>query len=177
MRNPEWGGVTPARVAAAIAAMLTALLLQATLVGPASMSAQLSLPTVLVGAVALQSGASTGMSLGFATGLVADLGSAHPAGVLAACWLAVGVLCGLIVAAGRPFLAQVVLIGVVCGVAASVATLLLTALGSSGATVDAAARALLPSMLGDVALALVVVPTVRWFLRSGALRAPSASHG
>jgi rod shape-determining protein MreD len=169
--------MTAARLAAALAAMLTALLLQATLVGPVTMSAQLSLPAVLVAAVALQSGAGTGMSLGFATGLVADLGSAHPAGVLAACWLAVGVLCGLIVATGRPFLAQVVLIGVACGVAGSVATLLLTALGSSGATVDAAARALLPSVLGDVALALVVVPAVRWFLRSGALRAPSVRHG
>ena len=169
--------MTPARVAAALAAMLTALLLQATLVGPVSMSEQLSVPAVLVAAVALQSGAGTGMSLGFATGLIADLGSAHPAGVLAACWLAVGVLCGLIVAAGRPFLVQVMLIGVVCGVFGAIATLLLTALGSSGATVEAAARALLPSALGDMALALVVVPTVRWFLRSGALRAPAASHG
>ena len=169
--------MTPARVAAALAAMLTALLLQATLVGPVSMSEQLSVPAVLVAAVALQSGAGTGMSLGFATGLIADLGSAHPAGVLAACWLAVGVLCGLIVAAGRPFLAQVMLIGVVCGAFGAIATLLLTALGSSGATVEAAARALLPSALGDMALALVVVPTVRWFLRSGALRAPAASHG
>ena len=169
--------MTPARIAAALAAMLTALLLQATLVGPVTMPQQLSLPAVLVATVALQSGAGTGMSLGFATGLVADLGSAHPAGVLAACWLGVGVLCGLIVAMGRPFLAQVVLIGIVCGVGGGVATLLLTALGSPGATVDAAAHALLPSILGDVALAVFVVPVVRWFLRSGALRAPSARHG
>jgi cell shape-determining protein MreD len=169
--------MTPARVAAALAAMLTALLLQATLVGPVTMPEQLSLPAVLVAAVALQSGAGTGMSLGFATGLVADLGSAHPAGVLAACWLAVGVLCGLIIATGRPLMAQVALIGVVCGVAGSVATLLLTALGSSGATVEAAARALLPSTLGDVALALVVTPVVRWFLSSDALRAPTVRHG
>jgi cell shape-determining protein MreD len=169
--------MTPARLAAAIAAMLTALLLQATLVGPVTMFEQLSLPAVLVAAVALQSGPGTGMSFGFATGLVADLGSTHPAGVLAACWLAVGVLCGLIVATGRPFAAQVALIGVLCGVAGTVATVLLTALGSSGATLGAAATALLPSALGDAVLALAVLPLVRRFLRSAALRAPVARHG
>jgi rod shape-determining protein MreD len=165
---------TPARAAAALAAIPTALLLQATLVAPASMSAQLSLPAVLVAAVAMQSGPGTGMSLGFATGLLADLGTGHPAGVLALCWMGLGLLCGLIV---RPMAAQIVLIGVLCGVAGSVAVLLLTALGSSGATAASAAGAFLPTVLGDALLALIVSPVVRWFLRSDALRAPSVGHG
>jgi len=35
------------------------------------------------------------MSLGFTAGLVADLGSAHPAGGNALMWLAVGTVCGM----------------------------------------------------------------------------------
>jgi hypothetical protein len=66
-----------------LAALLTALLLQATLVGPLAMSVPVSLPAVLVAAVALVDGPATGMSFGFTVGLFADLGSSHPAGVLA----------------------------------------------------------------------------------------------
>lgn len=169
--------MTRSRIAAAHAAVLTALLLQATLVAPVTMSAQLSLPAVLVAALAVNCGAGAGISVGFAAGLVADLGSSHPAGVLALCWLGIGVVCGLLVEAARSLRAQVVLIGVVCGVGSSLATLLLTALGEPGATVLGAARGLLPSVAGDLLLALAVTPIVRWFLRSQALRAPASSHG
>jgi rod shape-determining protein MreD len=169
--------MTLARVTAAHASVLTALLLQATLVGPVTMSAQLSLPAVLVAAVALNCGAGSGISLGFGAGLVADLGSSHPAGILALCWLAVGVLCGLLADSTRSPRSQVLITGVVCGAAASVATLLLSAVGAAGATAEAAARGLLPAMAGDLLLALIVVPVVRWFLRSATLRAPATGNG
>ena len=93
-RAARTGGpaMTRARVAAALAAIITALLLQATLVAPVTAPWPVSLPAVLVAAVALVDGPATGMSLGFAAGLVADLGSHHPAGVLALCWLGVGLL-------------------------------------------------------------------------------------
>jgi hypothetical protein len=76
-----------ARVAAALAALLTALLLQATLIGPVTMPLPVSLPALLVAAIALVDGPGAGLAFGFAIGLIADLGSEHPAGVLALCWL------------------------------------------------------------------------------------------
>ncbi len=169
--------MTLSRVAAAHAAILSALLLQATLVAPEATSTQVSLPAVLAAAVAVNCGVGTGISLGFAAGLVADLGSTHPAGVLALCWLGVGVLCGLLVESARTLRAQVVLIGVVCGFSGSVAMLVLSALGASGATVEAAARGLLPTIAADLLLALIVTPIVRRFLRSQALRVQATGHG
>jgi Zn-dependent protease with chaperone function len=71
----------------------------------------------------------------------------------------------------------VVLIGVGCAVSGSFVTLLLTVLGAAGATARAAAGELLPSIGGDLLLALIVTPVVRWFLRSQALRVPAAGHG
>src|SRR5947209_2068432 len=88
--------MTRARVAAAAAGIVTALLLQATLVGPLSGWVPISLPAVLVAAVGLVDGPATGMSFGFAAGLVADLASSHVAGVLALCWMGVGTLAGLV---------------------------------------------------------------------------------
>ena len=92
------------------------------------------------------------MSLGFAAGLVADLGSAHPAGVLALCWLGVGLVCGT-VADRRSVWRDALSAGLVCGAAAVAATLLL-ALVHSGPTVSDAVRYALPAGLGDVLLAL-----------------------
>ena len=82
--------MTRSRIAAALAGILTVLLLQATLVAPVCTPFAVSLPAVLVAAVALVDGPATGISFGFAAGLMADLGSRHPAGVLALCWLGVG---------------------------------------------------------------------------------------
>lgn len=161
--------VTRTRVAAASAGAVTALLLQATLVGPIAVPLAVSLPAVLVAAVALVDGPATGMSFGFAAGLVADLASHHPAGVLALCWLGVGLMCGTL--AGRRTLRRdAVIAGIVCGVASSVATVLLMAVHSGG-TAWASVRELIPTGVADAALALAVVAVVRWMLHSDSLRA------
>jgi hypothetical protein len=159
-----------ARLVAAIAGLLTVLLVQATLVAPVMTPWAVSLPAVLVAAVALVDGPATGMSFGFATGLVADLGSRHPAGVLALCWLGVGLVCGML--ADRHSVRRDALIaGVVCALAAAVAILLLTVLHRGG-SVGTAFSALVPTAVGDALLGLGVVPLVRRMLRSDSLRAP-----
>ncbi len=164
--------MTPTRVAAAMAAILTALLLQAALIAPVTLPVPVSLPAVLVVAVALQTGPGTGMSLGFSAGLVADLGSAHPAGVLALAWLGLGLAGGLLGAGRRARGRQLVLAAVLCAVTSAAATLLLTALGTPGATAFSAGRDLVPAALGDLVLAAVLLPVSRRFLRTAAMRAP-----
>ena len=162
--------MTRARLVAAITAIITALLVQATLVAPVFAPFPVSLPAVLVAAVALVDGPATGMSFGFAAGLVADLGSRHPAGVLALCWLGVGLVCGA-VADRRSVGRDAVTAGTVCGLATIAATLLL-ALVHSSATVWDAVRYALPAGLGDIVLALGLVALVRRMLRNDSLRAP-----
>jgi rod shape-determining protein MreD len=166
--------VKRSRLLAAIAGIVTVLMLQATLVGPAFAPYPVSLPAVLVAAVAFVDGPAAGMSLGFATGLVADLGSAHPAGVLALCWLGAGLVAGTL-ADRRSVRRDALSAGLVCG-AATVAATLLLALVHSGGTVWDAARYALPAGLGDVVLALGLVPLTRAMLRTQSLRAPHPVH-
>ena len=162
--------MTRARVVAAVTAIVTALLLQASVLAPATVPIPVSLPAVLVAAIALVDGPATGMSMGFATGLMADLGSTHPAGVLALCWLGVGLLAGL---AGRPrtLRGAALIAGVVCGAASGAATLLLALVNSAGSVHDAVVYAV-PAGLGDALLALGVIALVRRMLRTDSLRAP-----
>jgi cell shape-determining protein MreD len=162
--------MTRARLVAAVASIVTVLLLQGTLVGPVTAPIPVCLPALLVAAVALVDGPATGMSLGFATGLVADLGSAHPAGVLALCWLGVGLVCGAAGQRGR-LRRDALLAGTVCGLASGVAVLLLALVRSAGSLHDAVLYTL-PAMAGDVVLALPVTPLVRRMLRTDSLRAP-----
>ena len=82
------------RACAAIAATLTALLLQLTLIGPIFVAVPASVPAVLVAAVAICAGPGAGMSMGFSVGLIADLGSPHPVGLLALIWLGLGLVVG-----------------------------------------------------------------------------------
>jgi rod shape-determining protein MreD len=163
--------VTASRVTAAMAAIVTALLLQATVVGPATYPWPASLPAVLVAAVALVDGPGTGMSFGFAAGLVADLASRHPAGVLAVAWLAVGLVCGRI-ADQRSVRRDAVITGVVCAVLSFVTVVLLAVVRSylSFDVISTAVRHLLPTALIDAALALVLVPLVRATLHTQSLR-------
>lgn len=161
--------MTRARIAAAAAGIVTALLLQATLVGPLSGWVPLSLPAVLVAAVGLVDGPATGMSFGFAAGLVADLASSHAAGVLALCWMGVGMLAGL-VADRRSLRKDALTAGVLAAVGTAVATVVLALVGRT--QVMDAVRGLLPSMLGDVLIGLVVLALVRALLHSESLRAP-----
>lgn len=163
--------MTRARVAAALAAILTVLLLQATLVAPVVAPYAISLPAVLVAAVALVDGPGTGMAFGFAAGLAADLGSSHPAGVLALCWTLLGVACGRSGTRGR-LRRDAVAVGIGAALAASAAILLLTLVSAGGATAGSAVTWLLPDTLGDAVIALVVIPVTRRFLRAEYLRAP-----
>ena len=163
--------MTRVRVAAAIAAMLTALALQAGVISAVTMSVPVSLPAILVAAVALRDGAGAGIAFGFSFGLVADLGSSHPAGVYALTWMGVGLLCGL--AADRNSVRRDAMIATtVCTVAALAATLLLAVVGADGATFADALRYLLPCLIGDAVLAVLVVPLVGRLLRVDVLRAP-----
>ncbi len=162
--------MTRARVAAAAAGILTALLLQATLLAPLCAPLPVSLPAVLVAAVAFTDGPATGMSFGFIAGLVADLGSRHPAGVLALCWLGVGLLCGT-VADRHSLRHDAVTAGVVAGLAAGVAGVLLVVVGRGGTLRDVAVYTA-PAMGVDVLVAIAVVAIVRRMLDSDVLRAP-----
>lgn len=178
--------MTRLRIAAAVAALLTALLLQAAIVAPIFSPVPVSLVAVLVAAVALVDGPGAGMALGFSGGLVADLGSRHPAGVLALAWLTVGLLCGACAAprlntglgalAGPPprhtLRRDVLIAAVVCALASTGASLLLVLTRSDGVVLDAAIRNAPAALLGDALLALAVVPLTRAALHSSVLRAP-----
>jgi hypothetical protein len=162
--------VTRARLAAAAAGILTAVLLQATLIAPLCAPLPVSLPAVVVAAVAFMDGPATGMSFGFIAGLVADLGSRHPAGVLALCWLAVGLLCGTV--ADRHSLRHDALTaGVVAGLAGGFAGVLLVIVRSGGTLRDVVVYTA-PAIGVDVVIAIAVVAIVRRMLGSDALRAP-----
>jgi cell shape-determining protein MreD len=160
-----------ARLFAAATAALTALLLQAALVAPVTQPIPVSLPAVLVCAVALVDGAGAGLAFGFVVGLLADLGSAHPAGVLALCWMGAGLACGT-VSIWHSVPRAALLTGVVCGGSAVAASAMLALARSSGASLTGALADALPAALGDAILALVLIPVVRRFLRSESLRAP-----
>lgn len=163
------------RPVAAAAAIVTALLLQATLVGPLTTAVlgpvATGLPAVLVAAVALVDGPGAGMSLGFAAGLIADLGSDHPAGVLALGWLGLGLLAGVL-GERRRLVADVLTITLTCAAAAGVTSLLLVAVHADGAAVGFALRTLPAAALVAGLLAVPVLPLVRAALRSPTLRPP-----
>jgi len=159
------------RLVAAITVALTALLLQATLVAPVAHSVPVSLPAVLIAAVALVDGAGTGLAFGFVLGLLADLGSNHPAGVLAFSWMVVGLVCGT-VNAWHTIPRGAVVTGLTCAGVATAGTLVLALVGSSGATLGGALQWALPAVVVDALLALVLIPLARLFLRTDSLRAP-----
>jgi cell shape-determining protein MreD len=163
--------MTRVRLAAGLAALLTCLALQAGVIAPLVMSVPISLPALLVAAVALCDGPGAGIGFGFAAGLIADLGSTHPAGIFALTWMGIGMVCGL--AASKTSLRTDILIaGAVCAVGAAAATGLLTIVGADGATAGLAIRDLAPALFGDVVVAIVLVPLVRRVLRADVLRAP-----
>ena len=164
--------MTRARVAVAAAGILTTLLLQAVLVGPVVEPWAVSLPLVLVAAVGLVDGPATGLGFGFTAGLVADLGSAHPAGVFALVWMGVGLLSGL-VADRQSLRRDAVTAGVLSGIGSSVATLVLALVTDRAGWTDAL-RDLVPSAVGDVLLAFAVLALVRRMLHADALRKPAA---
>jgi rod shape-determining protein MreD len=166
--------MTPRRIAAALAVVLTALVLQASFVGPILAPLSVSLPAVLVACVALVSGPGTGISLGFATGLLADLGSNHPAGLLAAAWLGVGIGCGL---AGR-YLQRLrdgaLVAGLTAAAASAVVGVVLLVLHRADQTLGEVLWRMFPTALGDAVIAFALLPLVRFMLHTPALRRPPA---
>lgn len=152
--------MTRGRIAAAIAAVITALLLQASVVAPVAFPATVSLPAVLVAVVALTEGPGPGIALGFSAGLLADLCSRHPVGVLALCWMALGVLCGSCAGAGSR--RREVIIAALATTALTIcAQLLLIVVGADGATGHALLHGLAPTLFGDAILAGALVPLLR----------------
>lgn len=159
------------RLIAGIAALLTALLLQATVVGPVTLPLPVSLPAVLVAAIALIDGPGAGIAFGFAAGLLADLGSNHPAGIFALCWLGVGLVAGCCAAPRSRALRNILTATLICGAASIVGGIAL-GLAGSDLNLDDVVRHGILATFGDLVLAILVVPVVRLFLHSTTLRAP-----
>ena len=88
--------MTIVRCAAGLAAVVSAMLVQATVVGPLVYPVPVSLPLLVVVGVALLCGPSTGIAIGFGAGLLADLTANHPVGLLALSWLGAGVVAGIV---------------------------------------------------------------------------------
>jgi len=166
--------MTPRRVAAAAALILTALVLQATLIAPVTMPFPVCLPVVVVGCVALVSGPGTGISLGFATGLLADLGSSHPAGLLALLWLGVGIVCGLLGDRLRTLRQGVIVMGVVALASSVLAGALMILIRHPDLTLGQLVVRAAPTAVGDILLAALVLPLARAMLNTDALRRPAA---
>jgi rod shape-determining protein MreD len=163
--------MTRSRVLAALAAIITALLLQATLIGPLTMPFAASLPAVLVAAVAQVDGPAAGMSFGFSAGLLADLGSSHPAGVLALTWLGLGLICGKSVDR-RSVWGDALHAAVLCALAGIVSQVILAIAHVRGADVGHAVLYAPVVALIDLGLALLVIPLVRRAVSTERLRAP-----
>lgn len=168
--------MTVSRVALAVAGLITALLLQATLIGPLTFPVPVSLPVVLVIVAAVYGGPGIGMGLGFTTGLVADLGSDHPAGVQALCWLAAGLAGGIVggLATQRGYGCRGVaaLTAVIGALSSVVVGVLLAILGSHAATATLAFRDVIPVGLTEALVALVAAPVVRKLLLAQGIRSP-----
>ena len=164
------------RLAAAAAGVLTALLLQACLIGPLTFPVPVSLPALLVIVVAIYAGPGVGVGLGFSTGLLADLGSDNPAGVQALCFLGAGLVAGVVggLATQRRYGTRgVAALAAAVGGGTSLAVgLLLSVLGSHAATVGTTLRYLIPIVLTEALLGLLVVPLVRRLLRAQGIRPP-----
>lgn len=165
--------MTPARVAAAGAALVSALLLQATVVGPVSVPLPVSLPAVVVAAVALTDGPGTGLAFGFTSGLVADLGTQHPAGILALTWMVLGAGCGLGADPRATVRRDAAVSAVLVTLTALFGGVLLAVLGADGVQLHELLTHAGPALLGDAILALGIVPLVRCLLRSELLRRPA----
>jgi cell shape-determining protein MreD len=171
--------VTGARLGAAAAAAVTAVLLQGALIGPLTAPWPVSLPAVMVASTALRAGPATGMVFGFSLGLVADLAGDHRVGALALAWLLLGVVAGslgeMVCAVGPTHRLRSVKRALAVGLLCGVATLLAIGLGS---TLDTrAALAVAPAAAIDAGLAAVVLPLVTRTLRSPALRPAPALGG
>jgi rod shape-determining protein MreD len=159
--------VTPSRFLLGAVSVLTALLLQTTVV------TQLPLPgaapdllLVLVVAYALAEGPMSGMTTGFVAGLLADLSADHQLGRLALVYAVVGYLTGLVEddtdrSTFVPFAA--VALGAATGLLVFAAEGAL--LGDPRITFAALGRSLISSVPYDVVLTPFIVPVVAVLVR------------
>lgn len=170
--------MTISRLAAAVAGVLTALLVQATLIGPLTFPVPVSLPALLVIVVGIYAGPGVSVGLGFSTGLLADLGSDNPAGVQALCFLGAGLVAGILggLATQRGYGTRgVAALAAGIGTATALAVgVLLSILGSHAATLSTTAMSLVPVGSTEALLGLLLVPAVRKLLRAQGIRAPRA---
>lgn len=150
---------TPGAVAALALAVILAVVVQGTIV------ARLPLPGgtpnivfVLVIGTALAGGASLGMTTGFAAGLLSDLLSNHPVGVLALCFAVAGLLTGLLETDAER--SVVWPLAVVAVGSAGTFLLYLGLLGLLGRPAADSLGALPATVLYDVMLTPFVVPVV-----------------
>jgi rod shape-determining protein MreD len=151
--------VTGARIFAAGLAVALVVLLQGTLVARVPLpGGSPSLALLLVVGVALAAGPAAGLGCGFAAGLVIDLMSDHPAGVLAICLALVGFAVGLLETdPDRSAFWPMVVVGVSAAAAQLLFAALIGLLGNGGA---AAVDQLPAAVAYDVLLAPFVVPVV-----------------
>ena len=152
----------------AVKAVLAGLLVVAAVVLQTALIARVQLPygrpdlvLVVVVAIALVGGAGMGMSAGFAAGLLVDLLSDYPAGMLALVLCLAGFGCGL----GRAAAKRGVLVPLLVVAAAAVGTrlgyaALLAIVGSPRLDWRVALAALPGSVTYDLVLAVFVVPVV-----------------
>jgi hypothetical protein len=164
--------VTARRLVAASAAILTVLVLQAVVLNPLVFPLAMSLPAVLVATVGVEVGVSAGLSVGFSAGVLADLGSRHPAGLLALAWLLLGGCCGLLAEPGRRPLRSMVVVTFASGLCGLVTFVALNLLHAPAGSLRTGIALSGPSTIGDAALALVMVAAVRAVLRALGVRAP-----
>jgi cell shape-determining protein MreD len=166
--------VIASRIALACASLISALLLQATLIAPLTFPVPVSLPALLVVVVGLYAGPGIGVGFGFATGLIADLGSDHPAGVLALCWLGGGLVAGriggLVTSRGSSVRIAAATAAVLATATGLTVSVILAVLGDGRAGPLQTLGWLVPVGLTDALLALLLVPLVRSTLRVHLIR-------
>lgn len=150
-----------ARCTAAAAAAITALLLQMTFVGPLCPHVPASLPAVLVAAVAIVGGAGPGLAMGFSVGLLADLGSPHHVGILAAVWLLLGLGVGRYADPRRSRRSQLLIAAAGAAIAGVVGQIVVAA--SEGGVVSMAGAPWrgVQALIVDALLLVLVLPPVR----------------
>ena len=154
----------PGRVIAAIAAVLTLLPLQFSVIDRLPLpGAGPDILIVLVIAVALARGPLVGMIMGFCTGLAADLAppADHTLGRLALAYCVAGYLAGLLAdEAERSALAPMLVVALIAAFVIGTYAALGALLGDARITVSALGHNLPSSVLYDVVLTPFVVPLV-----------------
>jgi len=167
------------RVLALGACVLVALLVQTVVLARLPLPAgPPSLLVVVVLALALAGGPTLGMTGGFAVGLLADLLSQHPLGLLAAVLCLTGALAGRGSAAAQRSVPLALLIVALGAAAATTASLLLLA-ALTPADVDwrALAAQVAPVVGYDVVLAVFFVPSITAILAGSDPRPAGAVPG